>query len=75
MCAVDRLDLDIEPDGGFGALGRNGAGKTILIKTLTTLLLPSAGPATLGGSDVVLQATQVGRVIAYVRKRCRPTAS
>jgi ABC-2 type transport system ATP-binding protein len=66
MCAVDRLDLDIDVGEIFGLVGRNGAGKTTAIKMLTTLLPPSAGTATVAGFDVVSQSAQVRRVIGYV---------
>ena len=65
-CAVDGLDLDIEPGEVFGLVGRNGAGKTTTIKMLTTLLPPGAGTATVAGYDVVSQAARVRRVIGYV---------
>ena len=66
ICDVDGLDLDIEAGEGFGLVGRNGAGKTTVIKMLTTLLPPSAGTATVAGYDVVSQAARVRRVIGYV---------
>jgi ABC-2 type transport system ATP-binding protein len=46
----------------FGFLGPNGAGKSTTIKILTTLALPTSGRVTVGGYDVVSQATQVRRV-------------
>jgi ABC-2 type transport system ATP-binding protein len=66
ICAVDGLDLDVEPGDIFGLVGRNGAGKTTVIKMLTTLLPPSAGTATVAGYDVVSQAARVRQVIGYV---------
>ena len=63
ICDVDGLDLDIEAGEGFGLVGRNGAGKTTVIKMLTTMLPPSAGTATVAGYDVVSQAARVRRVI------------
>jgi ABC-2 type transport system ATP-binding protein len=50
----------------FGLLGANGAGKTTVIKMLTTLLGPSAGSATVAGFDIVSQAHDVRRRIGYV---------
>ena len=43
LVAVDALDLAIPTGAIFGLLGTNGAGKTTVIKMLTTLLPPSSG--------------------------------
>jgi len=42
-----------------GLLGHNGAGKTTIVKILSTLLEPTAGRATVAGYDVVEDPTQV----------------
>jgi ABC-2 type transport system ATP-binding protein len=64
--AVDGIDLRVEPGEVFGLLGPNGAGKTTTIKMLVTLLPPSGGAATVGGYDIVHQASDVRRLIGYV---------
>jgi ABC-2 type transport system ATP-binding protein len=46
----------------FGFLGPNGAGKSTTVAMLTTLMLPSAGAASVGGYDVVSEAAAVRRV-------------
>ena len=66
MVAVDGLTLSVAPGEVFGLLGRNGAGKSTVIKILTTLLPPSAGVARVAGFDVVTQPAAVRRVIGYV---------
>ncbi len=48
--AVAPLDLDVRPGEIVGLLGPNGAGKTTTLRMLTTLLAPTAGTATVGGS-------------------------
>jgi ABC-2 type transport system ATP-binding protein len=45
----------------FGMLGPNGAGKTTTIKMLSTLLIPTAGSATVEGFDVVADESAVRR--------------
>ena len=57
--AVDSIDLSIPKGEIYGFLGPNGAGKTTLVRMLVTLLLPSAGSATVAGCDVVSEANDV----------------
>ncbi|RDU99376.1 ATP-binding cassette domain-containing protein [Trinickia dinghuensis] len=64
--AVDALTLSVEPGEIFGLLGRNGAGKSTVIKMLTTLLPPTSGSATVGGYDIVREPASVRRCIGYV---------
>ena len=62
VTAVDGIDFRVDEGKIFGFLGPNGAGKSTTIKILTTLALPSSGHATVGGFDVVKEATEVRRV-------------
>ena len=64
--AVRGVSFAIEPGELFGLLGPNGAGKTTTIKMLITLLLPTAGSASILGLDVVRDAREVRRHIGYV---------
>jgi ABC-2 type transport system ATP-binding protein len=66
LTAVDNLTVAIDAGEIFGLLGRNGAGKTTVVKMLTTLLPPTSGHAWIGGCDVVEQADDVRRIIGYV---------
>jgi oleandomycin transport system ATP-binding protein len=61
--ALDGVDLEVTEGSVMGLLGPNGAGKTTAIRILSTLLLPDAGRATVGGYDVVRQPGAVRRVI------------
>ncbi|MCB5906195.1 ATP-binding cassette domain-containing protein [Streptomyces pinistramenti] len=63
---VDGLDLTVAAGEIYGLLGPNGAGKTTTIRMLTTLLVPSAGRASICGFDVEREAAQVRRRIGYV---------
>jgi len=60
--AVDDVSFKVESGSIFGFLGPNGAGKSTTIKILTTLALPTAGRAAVGGFDVVSQAEEVRRI-------------
>jgi ABC-2 type transport system ATP-binding protein len=53
------VDFDVAPGSIFALLGSNGAGKTTVVRILSTLLKPDAGTATVDGFDV---ATQPGNV-------------
>ncbi|WP_231752077.1 ATP-binding cassette domain-containing protein [Burkholderia sp. MSMB1498] len=66
LCAVDEMTLSLNPGEALGLLGRNGAGKTTVIKMLTTLLPPTSGRATVAGFDIVEAASSVRREIGYV---------
>ncbi|MGO9830053.1 MAG: ABC transporter ATP-binding protein [Myxococcaceae bacterium] len=66
LIAVDRLDLCVGTGHAVGLLGSNGAGKTTILKMLTTLLPPTSGQARVAGYDVRRQAREVRRRIGYV---------
>ncbi len=57
--AVDALSIAIPRGEIYGFLGPNGAGKSTLVRILCTLLLPSAGRATVAGHDVAGDANRV----------------
>ena len=66
LVAVDKLNLKIEEGELFGLLGPNGAVKTTTLLTLTTLLKPTSGTATVNGFDIVRQPAQVRKSIGIV---------
>ncbi|HTQ75938.1 MAG TPA: ATP-binding cassette domain-containing protein [Burkholderiales bacterium] len=66
LTAVDELSFAVKPGSIFGLLGSNGAGKTTVIKMLTTLLPPTLGTAAVAGFDVVREPEEVRRHIGYV---------
>ena len=47
--AFEDVSFEIAPGEVFGFLGPNGAGKTTTVRTLGTLIAPSAGSATVAG--------------------------
>ncbi|MEU5267222.1 ATP-binding cassette domain-containing protein [Streptomyces hygroscopicus] len=57
------IDLSVEAGTVYGLLGPNGAGKTTTVRTLSTLVTPDEGTATVAGYDVLSQAHQVRRSI------------
>ncbi len=56
----------MSPGERFGLLGPNGGGKTTLMRILSTLLVPTAGRASVAGIDVVRDPTSVRRRIGVV---------
>jgi ABC-2 type transport system ATP-binding protein len=64
----DLIAVNLRVDAGeiFALLGSNGAGKTTIIKMLTTLLPPTSGTAIVAGFDIRRQAASVRRLIGYV---------
>ena len=64
--AVRGVDFTVRPGEIVGFLGPNGAGKTTTLRMLTTLLLPTAGQATVAGCDLRRDPAGVRRRIGYV---------
>ncbi|MHA6532020.1 ABC transporter ATP-binding protein [Paenibacillus sp. BAC0078] len=58
------VDFEVEKGSIFALLGGNGAGKTTIVKILTTLLKPDGGTATVNGFDVVSQPDGVQQSIS-----------
>ena len=63
VTALDGIDMVAGQGTVFSLLGPNGAGKTTAIRILSTLLVPDAGQARVGGYDVVRQPRSVRRLI------------
>jgi ABC-2 type transport system ATP-binding protein len=64
--AVGGVDLAIEEGEIFGLVGPNGAGKTTMLRMLATLLLPTAGDATVAGESIRRNPQAVRRVLGYM---------
>jgi ABC-2 type transport system ATP-binding protein len=64
--AVDHLTLGIGAGEIFSLLGANGAGKTTTINLLLNFVEPTSGVAAINGLDVVRDAKEVKRHVAYL---------
>jgi ABC-2 type transport system ATP-binding protein len=58
------VDFEVEKGSIFALLGSNGAGKTTIVKTLTTLLKQDSGTATVNGFDVAAKPDDVRQSIS-----------
>lgn len=67
--AVKPITLKIEAGEIFGLLGSNGAGKTTIIRMLTTLVRPTTGTAQIHGKDIVKAPDAVRKLISVVSDR------
>jgi ABC-2 type transport system ATP-binding protein len=65
-CALQALDLRVDPGEILGFLGPNGAGKSTTVKILTGMIRPTSGRAMVAGFDVVEQPLEVKARIGYV---------
>ena len=59
MVALDAVSLDVHPGEIVGLVGRNGAGKTVLLKLAATLSEPTQGKLRLFGMDSVVNSREV----------------
>ena len=63
--ALSDINLTIQK-GMFGLLGPNGAGKSTLMRTIATLQDPDSGSIRLGEIDVLMQKTELRKVLGYL---------
>ena len=64
--ALDGVTLAVGPGERVALLGRNGRGKTTLLRVVSTQLRPTHGTAQVAGADVVRQPDAVRRQIGVV---------
>ncbi len=64
--ALDAVDLQVEAGNLYGLVGPDGAGKTSLLRILSTVLMPTSGSARLAGFDVIKQSEQVRARLGYM---------
>jgi ABC-2 type transport system ATP-binding protein len=64
--ALNGISFDVRPAELFGLLGPNGSGKTTLFRILSTLMLPTAGRATIMGCDAAQEPARLRHQIGVV---------
>lgn len=60
------LTFQVESGECLALLGKNGAGKTLLLNLLTTLIAPTSGTVAIAGYDAFSNLKQVRPLIGYV---------
>ncbi len=63
--AVDGLSFDARSGEVLGLLGANGAGKTTILRMLSTIIAPTSGRASIMGHDVVRAPTEARRHLGF----------
>src|SRR5262245_21289637 len=66
VCAVNNVSFQVEKNEIVGLLGNNGAGKTTIMRILTTYLPASSGIARVGGFDVMNESMEVRKRVGYL---------
>lgn len=64
--AVKETTFEVNKGEIFGLLGPDGAGKTTLMRMISTLLVPDTGTITIGNHDVVKDYKQLRQTIGYM---------
>src|SRR5215475_5945343 len=66
VTAVNNVTFAVEKNEIVGLLGNNGAGKTTIMRILTTYLPASSGIARVAGFDIMTQSMDVLRRVGYL---------
>ena len=66
---VDALTLDVAEGEIFGLVGPDGAGKTTIMRLLTSIMDPTSGDAWVDGHHIVREAEAVKSKIGYMSQR------
>ncbi len=66
VMAVSNVSFQVEKNEIVGLLGNNGAGKTTIMRILTTYLPASSGVAKVDGFDVMKDSMEVRKRIGYL---------
>jgi len=65
---VEEVSFDIRKGEIFGLIGRNGAGKTTVIKILTTLIRPTSGEVSVLGFNPITEGEKIRERIGVVQQ-------
>ena len=63
---LSNLTLGIEKNTFFAIIGRNGAGKSILLRVISTFMAPDAGEVFINGEDIAKSPQMAKNCIGYL---------
>ena len=66
LCAVNRINFDIQKGEILGLLGPNGAGKTTTLRMLTGYLQPSSGDISVKGLSIDRHLLEIKKILGYL---------
>lgn len=69
LTAVSALDLTVYKGEIFGLLGPDGAGKSTIMRMLSTVMLPTSGEAAILGMDIKADEEKIRRRIGYMPQK------
>jgi ABC-2 type transport system ATP-binding protein len=69
VSALRDINLEIKDDELFGLIGPDGAGKSTLMRLMTTLYVPKQGQITMNGRDTVKDYKSIRRHVGYMPGR------
>lgn len=64
--AVHGISLNVKEGEIFGLIGHNGAGKTTMLRMISTLLRITSGSISVFGHDVATESEEVRKIISYL---------
>ena len=68
---IDNLSMEVKPPGMLGVVGRNGCGKTTLLKMMQGLYTPTSGRVLLDGGDTTqFSRHDLATWVGYVPQEC-----
>lgn len=72
---LNNLDLQVKAGQCLLVAGRNGSGRTTLLRILATLDRPDSGSVSVFGIDLLKKAADVRRITGYIPEKLTPQSS
>ncbi len=69
--SLHKINLDLEVSGIFTLIGRNGAGKTTIVRIMSTTLMLTSGRVFIDGIDIIKNPEKIRRRIAVIPQKIR----